>query len=65
MTDDRLFTTPEMMRVLGIRSRQTIYIWDAEPDQRGPGRSGLLLWSRRTIEELAAAHGRTCDWGKL
>ena len=58
----QLYTTPQMMRILGVTSRQTIYNWDAKPDQVGPGERGLLLWSKRTILSLAEQHGGTADF---
>ena len=57
-----LFTTPQMMRILGVSSRQTIYNWEAKPDSVGPGERGLLLWSRKTIMELGKQHGRQVDF---
>lgn len=59
---DRPYTTAELCRILGIKSRQTIYNWGARPDYQAPGGRGALLWSAATIERLAAEHGRRIDW---
>jgi len=59
---DRLYSTSEVCEILGVASRQTLYNWGAEPDERAPGARGVLLWSRATIERLADEHGRIPAW---
>lgn len=61
---DKYLTTPQVCAVLGI-TRQTLYNWNATPDGQAPGRKGVLLWKRGTVEALAVEHGRETDWEAL
>ena len=63
MTTQELFTTAAMMRILGIRSRQTIYTLQLEPTSKSPGVTGQMWWSKDRIVEIGEAHNRTPDWG--
>ena len=54
----KLYTTRQMMDALGIRSRQTIYLWGVKPDVKEPGKTGRMMWSETTIRRIAAEHGR-------
>ena len=62
MTARRYYTTAEVMAILGIGSRQTLYNWGARPDRQAPGDKGILMWSRTGIKKLAADHNRHIDW---
>ena len=58
MTDERMYSTVEMMELLGIKSRQTIYAWRLRPDRKDPGHTGAMWWSADTIRNIAARKGR-------
>jgi len=55
---DRMYTTAEVMELLGVKSRQTLYAWRARPAHKEPGQTGRLLWSGGEIMRLAEIHGR-------
>jgi len=65
MTARRYYTTAEVMAILDLRSRQTLYNWDAKPDRQAPGTKGILMWSRKNIVALAADHNRPINWNAV
>lgn len=59
---DRMYTTREMMSLVGIKSRTTIYSRGWQADEQLPGPSGAMLWSRRTIQKIAKELGVKVEW---
>ena len=61
---DRLYTTREMMDMVGVRSRQTIYTrgWDKLAASRLPPPSGSLLWSKQNVRAIAKELGVKVEW---
>ncbi len=53
---DRLYTTREMMALVGVKSRTTIYAHGWKPDTQLPG-DGTGLWSRKTITAIGKELG--------
>ena len=56
----RFYSTRDACQALGI-SRSALYLWNVEPDSKGPGARDSLGWSERTIRRLAKEHGRELD----
>lgn len=61
---EQMYTTKQMMELLGIKSRQTVYSWGANERavKAWPGGDGApLMWPASLIRELAAEHGIEVD----
>ena len=59
-SDIERFTTPQAAQMLGI-SRRTLFYWmdagKARPTWTAPGKNGQHVWSRHTLEQIAAKNG--------
>lgn len=65
MSAERMYTTRQAMRLLNVKSRQTLYSWGATDRAIRvlPGAS-QLVWPETLIRELADEHGIDVDWGR-
>lgn len=55
---ERMYTTKQVMELLGIKSRQTLYNWGAveRATKVFPDSPAALVWPETLVRELAAEH---------
>jgi hypothetical protein len=61
-------TTVDAARVLGVDKRRLqawVFKGQVAPAAKAPGYRGAMLWTRATIEKVAAWRGVDCDWTQL
>lgn len=63
MNDERIYTTRQVMKLLGLKSRQTLYNWGAH--ERAvkvfPDQASALMWPASLVKELADEHDIEVD----